>query len=781
MKKFQLSVIGLALASLGFAAAAQQSTDVGKVTVTGEGDKLGAGLLIDEDTPKAKSTVTKAAIDKQRPSSNPYQNMALLPGVNASSFDATGMFGGNLRVRGFNSDQMGFTINGAPVNDSGSFSVFPQEYSDSENLCEVFITQGATDNEAPHVGASGGNVGLSSCAPNDVAGGKFSLSKGQLDFGRVFVRGDTGKIGNFKAFLSASKGTVSKWRGAGKADRRHIDAGAEYTIGDVKLSGSLLWNKAVTNNFRALTLAQLASEGYYADFSTVLPQHTPGVNGTKQTETFGTAYFGYSLNPFENYLVTTKANIQLSPALRLDIEPYFWYGYGTGGTQQTTVTEGLSSTRLHGGLGDINGDGDALDQVQIYRGSVTRTLRPGVTTKLSWTLDNQRILAGIWAERARHKQTAPATTFDNNGNIADLWLANNGALLHYADGSLYQNRDTLTVSTGKSIFLQDTVDLLNSKLQVTPAISWRSINRDFTNNPSAGSNAVNGGSTAAYYTIDKTYSEVLPSLAASFQVTPAVQVFSSLSKNFKAPGNFEYFSLATGVTVTNGVGTATGLLPLTVNQETSINLDFGLRYKNDLFKASATGFTTKFKNRIASSYDPVTTTSHDYNVGDSTIKGVELELGTAVWKGFSAYASATYTKSTIDSNMPASATTFYPTAGVQFPDTPKGLAALSLQYAQGDLLLNLAGKFTGRRNLTLVGDTSVAGFTTIDLNAAYQLPAIAGLKKPTVRFNVSNLANTKYILANSGSGSNISINAAGNPQIYTGAPRFTSITLQSDF
>ncbi len=286
MKKFPLTAIGLALAALASAASAQSTSDIGKITVTGEGDKLGTGLMIDEDTPKAKSTVTKAQIEKMRPTSNPYQNLALLPGVNSSSYDGTGLFGGNLRVRGFNSDQMGFTINGAPVNDSGNFAVYPQEYTDSENLCEIFITQGATDTEAPHVGASGGNVGLSTCAPSDKAGGKVSVSVGQLSFGRMFLRGDTGKIGNFKGFLSASKATADKWKGMGKADRDHIDAAAEYTIANVKLSGSMLWNKAVNNNLRSLTLAQLATEGYNADFSTVLPQHTPGVNGTKQTETF---------------------------------------------------------------------------------------------------------------------------------------------------------------------------------------------------------------------------------------------------------------------------------------------------------------------------------------------------------------------------------------------------------------------------------------------------------------------------------------------------------------
>lgn len=802
MKKFPLSLISLALLGLMTAAQAQQSVEVGKITVTGEGDKLGTGLIIDEDTPKAKSTVTKAQIDKLRSSGNPYQALALLPGVNSNSQDATGLFGGNLRVRGFNSDQMGFTINGAPVNDSGSFSVFPQEYSDAENLCEMFVTQGATDSEAPHIGASGGNIGLNTCGPNDKAGGRVAFSAGQLGYTRIFLRGDSGKIGGFKGFLSASKTEARKWKGLGKAERQHIDAGAEYDLGgNSKLSASLLWNKAVNNNLRTLTLAQLASEGYFADFATTPPQHLTPVNGTRQAESFGTAYYGYSLNPFENYLLTAKANLQLSPAMRLDIEPYYWYGYGTGGTQQTTVSEGLGTNRVHGGLGDVNGDGDALDTVMIYRGSVTKTNRPGVNVKLSYTLDNHRILGGLWYERATHRQTAPGTTFGNSGQIADLWLANEAVLLKYADGTLYQNRNVRTISTGESAFIQDTVDLFNSKLQAIPAVSYRKITRDFTNYGSSGSNqAVTtpvNGSTIADYSLSRTYSEVLPSLGLSLQATPEAQLFASLSKNFKAPGNFEFFNLGNGVTVTNGVGTAAGTAtlppvgPLTVKQETSTNLDLGARYKTSLFKASATAFLVKFKNRIASGFDPITGTTHNYNVGDSTVKGLEVEAGTVPVQGFSAYASATYTRSTVDSDLPSAGTlgnptSFYPTRGVQFPDTPKGMAALSLQYTSGPLLLNLAGKYTGRRNITLIGDQQLAGYTTVDFNAALQLPSDRLFKNPVLRLNVSNLTDKQFLLANSGSGSSISIAAAGYPgafapSVYGGAPRFTSVTLQSDF
>jgi iron complex outermembrane receptor protein len=174
---FKLSAISSAvvmLVAFNQSAYAQNASDVGTINIAGQGE-IGSGFMIQDDGFKNRSTVTKEAIDTARSTSNPFQLLNILPSVNTYSYDATGSFGGNLRVRGFNSDQMGFTINGAPVNDSGNFAVYPQEYTDAENLCEVFITQGSADTDAPHVGASGGNIGMTSCAPKDVRGGKFYL------------------------------------------------------------------------------------------------------------------------------------------------------------------------------------------------------------------------------------------------------------------------------------------------------------------------------------------------------------------------------------------------------------------------------------------------------------------------------------------------------------------------------------------------------------------------------------------------------------------------------
>lgn len=789
MRIFTLNAVALAmLAMLGAAQAQSTSTELNKVTVTGEGDKLGTGLLMDEDAPKARSSVTKAQLEKIRSTSNPFQALSLLPGVNSSSFDATGMFGGNLRVRGFNSDQMGFTINGAPVNDSGDFRVYPQEYVDVENLCSLYVTQGAPDTDAPHVGATGGNVGLQSCGPENEQRVRIALSGGQLGFFRGFARVDTGKVGAFKGFLSISDARVDKWKGGGRADRKHLDAGAEYDLGSGnKLSASLLYNRAITNNFQSFNQAGWATNGYYGDYSSVVPQHKTPVKGTKQSDVSpNPPYYGYSLNPFENYLISGKASFGLTDRLRLDVSPYLWYGYGTGGVQQSLLQEATSGTAVHGGIADINGDGDTLDSVLVYRSTLSKTFRPGVTASLTYVLDNQKINGGVWFERARFREWAPAVAVDNGGGVADIWLGGN--LLTYADGTSYQNRNQFTLTTAHSIFVQDTIDLLNNKLQVTPAVSYRSTHRQYSNyanSLTAGSGA-SAGSGGVDYSVDKNYSVLLPSLAASLQATDRVQLFGSLAKNFRIPNKNDYMTLAKGVTYLNGVGTATGFLPVTVKPETSINLDLGARYKGDLFRASATAFYNKFKDRIASSYDINENITHDFNVGNSKTKGLELEAGTVPVAGFSAYTSLTYTKSTLDSDMPATATTFYPTAGKQFPDTPKGMAALSLQYANGPYLINVAGKYTTSRFLTLTNDTAIPGYTTFDLNTAWKLPNPSGngFKNPIIRLNVSNIFNKQYFTANAGSGSNITIvngGATGAPFYYAGAPRFTSLTFQVDY
>src|SRR5260221_11955997 len=107
------TILSVAIASL-FAATpslAQEKKDedaqkLGTISITGEGDKLGTGQMIQEEAPKARSTTTRAALDKMRSTANPYQGLALLPGVNTFTSTATVLFASSIAVLGFNSGRL---------------------------------------------------------------------------------------------------------------------------------------------------------------------------------------------------------------------------------------------------------------------------------------------------------------------------------------------------------------------------------------------------------------------------------------------------------------------------------------------------------------------------------------------------------------------------------------------------------------------------------------------------------------------------------------------------
>ncbi len=789
MKKFKPTELALIISALCAAPMAMAQTaaptDVGKVSVEGQGS---TGLITQEETPKARSSISRERLEQMTPSSNPYQAIELLPGVNTFSQDATGLFGGGMRVRGANSDQMGFTINGAPVNDSGSFTVFPQEYADQENLCEVFVTQGATDSEAPHVGASGGNIGMVTCPPLDAFRFRLSQSFGNLNFTRTYMRLDSGKFANdmAKVFISYSKSKVDKFKGYGGADRDHWDIGAEFKpTADLTLSTSLLYNSSITNNFRTLTKAQIAASGYSLDFSATPPQHLPAIAGTAQVEVApADGYYKYNVNPFLDYLWTGKVAYKLNKDISFTAEPYFWYGFGTGGSQLTTVKEGNSGGILGGGAKDVNGDGDTLDTVMVYGSNVTRTFRPGITLKSNMQFGNQNVLVGYWMERARHYQSGPRVIFDNSGTSADTWLTDNSIFLQRQNGSPVMGRDQLTISSANSLFAQDSIMLMDDKLNLQLGLRSSEIHRQFWNYANENSTSATGR-TDADYTVDKTYSKTLGSFGARFNLDAQQHIFTNLAQNFKAPGNFSYNNLLVGGTVVNGVLTNYTQRDVPVQPETSTNFDLGYRYQGDNLTLSTSVFYIDFQNRISSAYDPVSNLKIDYNVGAVKTSGMEFEAGYKINNNWSLYGSVSYTSSIMQDDLRISATATEATSGKQMPDTPKWLGGLSVNYTDGGLFGSLQAKYSGASYSTLVNDEQADGVTILNATVGYKLPSGGWFKNPQIQFNVSNLTNEQYLRINSSSGSLFTVRAQGAggvaPAYYVGAPRFAAVTLRSDF
>ncbi len=750
---------------------------LGTITIVGEGGKLGAGQMLNEDAVKGRSTVTKSATEKNLATGNPFQALSLLPSINTFSHDATGLFGGGLTIRGFNSDQLGFTINGVPVNDSGNFAVYPQEYADQENLCTQTVSQGNPDVDSPHAGATGGNVGITSCDPEDKQRFRVAQGFGELRMSRTFARYDTGRFADNKAkvFVSLSHTQADKWKGEGSAKKDHLDAAFRWDMNDDNtILGSVLYNKAINHNIGNLSLAQLNTYGYYYDYSTSFkPGHLPGGAGAQKETGPSPQYYKLAMNPFENAILSLSGSFKLASETFLKVQPYYWYGFGTGGVQQTALSETAFLNTATGKTGagtDLNGDGDTLDTVVVARSSVTKTQRPGITAEINTTFDNHLVRLGLWYERATHLQTQPAVGVNASGEAYDIWLQN-GQILR-PDGSTYQGRDWRTVSTAYQIYANDTINLMGDRAVLSLGVRAPTVTRDVTNYANEA--------TTTSYNIQKTYSDVLPQVGVRFNIDKTQQVFANVGKNFRAAPNFAF----TGSNVTfNSAGQV--VLVTEAKPETSVVTDLGYRLQTKGMSLSATLFNTNFTDRQANAYDPVADKSTYTNAGNVKTQGLELEVGSAPFGGgFTAYGSFTAQSSEMQDNITVAKGQVLPTAGKQFTLVPDRMVGASLQYAVGAFYARLKVKHTGRQYASLLNDEEVPAYTTGDFDAGYNFGNFGMLSNVQLRFNLSNITNAQYRNPSSGSVVNTVKYGSTNPSTvyyYLGAPRYAAISLSADF
>lgn len=760
---------------------AESTTAIGTVTVDGETDDQGTGLYsAEEQAPKARSTVTEKYIEEQPGSYNPFQLIEKLPGVNTTSVDSTGLYGGSLSVRGFTSSQMGFTLDGIPLNDSGAYGVYPHEYIDKENLSSIFLAQGYGDTDKPNLSATGGNIDMFIRDPMDKFNVNAQQSFGSDSYWRSFARVDTGEFLNgTKAFFSYSKSEADKFRGEGRADREHFDTKIVKKIASSsQISFGAYYNKSVNNNFRSATLSQIDQYGWDFDYATTFdPRPTP-VNGTAQSDDNSynnpfsrEQYYKLRVNPWESLILSAKANLQVADNVRLDFEPYFVFGRGNGGGA-VYLKEGDTSTKysgLHAIMGtnsgvDLNGDGDTLDTVLFYRPSNARAFRPGFVSRLTWNFENNVLSTGFQYERARLREIRQYVYVDAYGNPSDVW-ATNPELFRVSDGLPARVRDTETVSTIKRPFIQDSLSLFNDQVTAEFGLQYAMVDRDGTNNLPLAQRTYSGGVIVPVHTTQSN-SKLMPNAGLNWRITPEHQLFVSAAQSFRAPDNTAMFEPGSGAAL---------------KPETAVIVDGGYRYAGSFFSGGITAFNIDYKDRQQSSKDLVTGITVAKTIGDVQTRGVELEVATKQFNGFSAYASASYTDSKLQDNTEVNGT-ILPTSGKNMIETPKYLGALVLRYDGKGWFTSVAGKYTGSRYSTLMNDESVAPHKTVDVTAGYDLPAsLVGLQKVTVVFAVDNVFDERYLGTLISYTTNATGANAGSPTYQVGGPRFASVSLSVDF
>ena len=518
------------LPAMAPAQSTQTATDIGTIEVQGAGQALGSGYIIPEDGPKDRSTVTQAGIQNQLPTANPFQLLGILPGVNVETDDAIGLGGGTIRVRGLVASQMGFTINGAPFNDSGTFNVYPSEIIDSENVGQIWLTHGSTDLDAPHVGASGGNIGVVTRAPSDDFNVRFGQTVGELSLVRDYVGLDTGLMGDVKGLVSFSYTSADKWRGGGGDSRYHTDGNWVWQfLPESSIGLTWAYNDAVLDYYR-----DYASSGIYnvyipgtpnnktayqtyqtigrdADYDTFwgssaaypvnlsgpfsssacATHPNPGCTVTnpqfpQTAATNASNDYKLNVNPYRDLVTTIPLHVQVNQNLRWETNAYLWWGEGGATFGSTSLTEGSYTNGYK--VGPTYGNAaNATNALLTTESTVNQTFRPGLTTKVVYDVDNYSFMAGGWWEHAHLHYDQPFGLVNSNLTPCDQWLteANNNACAVQGTSvngaSAVYASNYVADSVGESVYGEAQGRFLNDALKITVGIADRAIIREVHN------------------------------------------------------------------------------------------------------------------------------------------------------------------------------------------------------------------------------------------------------------------------------------------------------------
>ncbi|WP_267382463.1 MULTISPECIES: TonB-dependent receptor [unclassified Sphingomonas] len=718
---------------------ATASADPAEVEVVGRRDP--EALLPEQTAPKAVSAISFEFIDKQAPTLNAFQLVALLPGANVASSDPYGLStSSSLTLRGLGQDEIGVLLEGAPQNDIGYYYAYPSQFTDAENLRRITLAQGAVDIDSPVVSSAGGLLSLILDDPKGTRGALVDLSRGSYAERRSFVRLDSGTIGStgLRAFLSYSNNRADNWRGAGYDLRQHVDAKLleEWGAGN-RASIAVSFNDTDTSSYLSPTLAQWNAVGR-------------GFNYDKRYTDGDTNYWRLYRSPFRNVYVSVPVHLALGDRLALDSTTYGQFGYGNSpyGTQLSTTGNYLGAEPLALPIA-LPG---AVDGTATVLGNFTGDqFRAGDVAKLTLTAGAHRITAGLWFDYGTDHDVQSYTSIAADGHPIDQWGYAANAI-HTADGRLLAYEDERTVTVTKGFFVADAIAVTP---RLTLDVGFKGVDvlhdgRNYLPGPQA---RVRFDGFAA-----------LPRAAVHYRLGDRQQLFANVTTSFRAPDEYTLYDGYDGGVV-GRQGTTT------LRNEYSVSEEVGYRYVGPVVSASLTAFHYHFRNRQLATVVEVggALVNSTINAGRQTSAGVDGEIDYRPAKGLSLYASGEYLHARLDDDLPADGD-LLPTRGRRAVSSPAVQFGLGSTYDGGRLFGSLAGKYIGRQYSTFTNDESIAGYATIDLSIGVHLVGLIDAHRTDLRLNVVNAANPHVLSGVEAIGTNAQDTVARGGTIIPGSP-----------
>ncbi|WP_169803459.1 TonB-dependent receptor [Sphingomonas pruni] len=737
-------------------------------------------IVIGRGESRQVQRIGAADIDILASGTSPLKAISKLPGVNFQSADPFGAYEWSERVsiRGFNQNQLGFTLDGIPLGDGSYGNVNGLHISraiSSENIGETRVSQGAGSIGTQATNNLGGTVEFFSSDPTDTFGVTANGTYGSDNAVRAFFRLDTGTLGDNgpSAYVSYAFADTDKWKGWGSQRQSQVNAKfvAPVTPG-VRLVGTFDFSARRENDYQDMSLDMIRRLGWrwdnisnnfplaikVADVAnnidnfnnttgaaggdgrsdiTGLPPSNPAA-GTVFPVPIGTiddAYFD-AAGLRNDYLASLGAESSGDSKIKWSLKGYYHSNHGQGiwFTPYVPSPSGVPISvrtteydiRRKGVFGSVGGDLGMFGELTV----------------------------GGWYERNDFRQARRYYGLDsrlfstrNSLDFQDYPFATQWDFQYHTDTVQYYVEDKLTFGN------------------LTVNLGWKGYDVRATATP-----IVSGGLAQGKI---KTTDWFQPHAGFVYKLGGQAEVFGGFTEVTRA-----FVASATGgpfATTQVGFNNLGNLKP-----ETSDTYELGARVRSGPFTGSIAGYYIDFQNRLiafANGAGIIGNPAILQNVGSVRSYGIEATGQVKLPYGFGLFASYAYNDSTYRDNVyNALGVAIANTAGKTVVDAPKHIASGEITY-DGTLFFGRIGaNYMSKRYFTYENDQSVPGRVLFDATVGVHLD-IDG-RKFELQGNATNLFDKKYIAT---IGSNGFGNRGDNQTLLVGAPQQFFVTLKTKF
>ena len=496
------------------------------------------------------------------PGTSPLKAIEKLPSVNFQSADPFGTYEWSSRVsiRGFNQNQLGYTLDGIPLGDSSygnNNGLHIGRAIISDNIGVTRVSQGSGSIGTQATNNLGGTLEFFSADNSDGLGVDANLTYGSENTMRAFGRINFGEAGGFRGFVSGVYHKADKWKGGGEQKNLQFNAKAIVPVGNAELDGYFSYSDRAEQDYQDLSLEMINRLGY--DHDNYFPNYAKAIAAARGVfvapiNNLDDSYYDAS-GLRKDLLTAYGLTAPLGDNVTFKVKAYYHNntGQGTWGTPYVPSPNGVPMSAR-------------TTEYDIQRG--------GVFGSLNTQFGKHDVTVGGWYEHNDFTQARRFYAYESNtvpGLDHTKFLTNP----FFTQWLFDFNTDTL------QYYVQDKISLGD----LTINLGWKGFQVNNEANP-----RIKGSLSAGAI---KSQDWFQPHVGAAYKLNDKAEIFGGFTQVTRA-----FVSSATSGPFATTQAGFDALIARGLKPEASDTFELGARYNDNVFNGVIGVYYVNFRNRL---------------------------------------------------------------------------------------------------------------------------------------------------------------------------------------